>query len=141
MKYILVCFALLSITSCQQLDPKQKQAREELSQILDVHDEIMPKTMSISGRIEELRTHANDSTEEGRAYTHSIAELDSAFQGMNDWMKEFHDIYGDVLMGDQDLSEDQLSQLNNQKEKVEELRKLYDRSFKRSDSLLSLKRE
>jgi predicted nuclease with TOPRIM domain len=129
-----ICLAL--VASCGQVDQEQKEAREKLAEMMDVHDEIMPKTMVISKRIEALQARA-DSTEQNMAYLESIRELDSAYNGMMDWMTEYSDLYAGSLTSTDPLTPEQLDQVDPQLEKVVGLRSLYEESFRRADSLLA----
>lgn len=138
MKTLWIAFAALLIVSCAQEDKTQAEAREKMDRIMATHDEIMPLTSGINERIKKLEIHA-DSTAQGQAYRDAIVELEGASTGMFDWMKSFSETYGDVVSGTQPMDSIQLSGLDEELRQVEELKALYDRSFKRADSLIALK--
>ncbi len=130
----MICLALAA--SCGQVDKEQQEAREKLAQMIEVHDEIMPKTMAVSGKIEALKARA-DEAERKEAYLESIRELDSAYNGMMDWMKAYSETFAGSMNGVEPLSQEQLDQIGPQMEEVEGLRSLYEVSFRKADSLLA----
>ncbi len=136
MRLLISAISLALVASCGQVDQEQKEAREKLAEMMDVHDEIMPKTTVISKKIEALQARA-DSTEQNKAYLESIRELDSAYNGMMDWMTEYSDWYAGTLTSTDPLTPEQLDQVDPQLEKVVGLRSLYEESFRRADSLLA----
>lgn len=92
----LLVVVLFFVTGCrQQTQEKEAGSNEELySRVMEIHDEVMPKMNDIYKKKEQLKDRLakepNLPEEERKEIEASIAELDSASEGMMRWMREFN---------------------------------------------------
>ncbi len=81
-----IIILLLSIQSCQSPQEKQTKADPLYQQIMDIHDDVMPKLSKIHKLKKQLKKSVEaESTEVQRL----ILNLDTADEGMMSWMAAF----------------------------------------------------
>ncbi len=133
-------FSLLLITlfafSCQDKGGNEMAQLHE--EVMDVHDEIMPrheKLLSYQARLEDSLKQMNA---EGRAdsatlvhYHQTIAKLDTAIEGMDDWMHNWDSDY------DQKEKTEALAYLNEQKKIIKKVKQDFQEGEKAAKELLN----
>ncbi|MFC5046282.1 hypothetical protein ACFSTE_04075 [Aquimarina hainanensis] len=87
---ICICLTTLFFISCN----KETQSKEEkefdalMKQVIDIHDEVMPRMGEISSLIKELKPKI-DTTAQGKVYEKSQLELKKSYDHMMRWMSDF----------------------------------------------------
>jgi hypothetical protein len=118
-RIIFLCF----ITSLAGCESNSKDQNQELKQeVIDIHDEVMPlmgDLKSLKKKIDEKNILISQSDPENidkiKELENLSSDLDSAFNGMFVWMRQFQSSYDD-------MSKDEVqTYLLEQKEKVEKV--------------------
>lgn len=103
MKNLLYILALVALVSCGKSGEHQHDAATEsaqsdnpnkvlLDQIMDIHDEVMPKMQDIytlKQSLQDKASAAGISADEKKSLENMMASLDSANTAMMDWMHKF----------------------------------------------------
>ncbi|MCF4101420.1 hypothetical protein L1I30_07065 [Gillisia sp. M10.2A] len=85
----LLCCTLFLI-SCESTSEKKKEYDELFHQVLDIHDEVMPKMVEIPALKKELETIA-DTSAAAEKYRNAATKLEEGDRLMMDWMHSFSD--------------------------------------------------
>ena len=88
MKISYILFALIVIVSCNTSSEKEKRFDQLMTEVIEIHDEVMPKMSDISQLISELKKKA-DTTQTGKAYQEAQSELEESYDFMMTWMSDF----------------------------------------------------
>ncbi len=83
--YILSCFTFIA---CNQVSKEEAEFDAVMQQIIDVHDEVMPKMGEISSLIQQL-TPKIDTTAIGQSHLQAQTGLKKSYDFMMDWMSDF----------------------------------------------------
>ena len=136
MKKILFVFtALLMITfSCKE--EKKEGTQTQMQEVMAIHDEVMPKMGKINTLIQELSAKI-DTTAASAQYADAKKDLEAAHKFMMDWMKGFGDRFtSDEIMKEKALSDEKKKWLDEEEEKVKELRNQINSSIENAEELL-----
>ena len=133
MKFILslVCCSFL-IVSCGDNYEAQQKAHQA---VMEIHDEVMPKTADIQRLIRALKKHIKEDTvldeNSSAMITASIKQLEEADEAMLSWMSNYKQPKKDMP------KEEALNYLKEEKEKITEVRSMMLESISVSKILLS----
>lgn len=132
-KTVLGAMALTLMIACGE-DNSQQQAFDTLkSEVLKVHDEVMPKMGKINTLITELKDKV-DTTEMGRSYEKAKLDLEDSHEMMMTWMKDFGSNFSGTIAKDSLAKKIQL--LKEEDTKVNELKEKINQSIKNAEELL-----
>ncbi|PZD77600.1 hypothetical protein [Mesonia sp. K7] len=124
-KISLLLFVSLLLIACQEEKSNlEKEHEKALQEVLDVHDEAMPKMGELSGLISELEQKIEeDSTQVQlvKAKTNLQAAHDNMMSWMKDFAERFPDVYNDKDYTDEELKA-QLKLLEVEKDEVNAMR-------------------
>ncbi|MCL6220635.1 hypothetical protein [Zunongwangia pacifica] len=87
---LLLSLALLAVSCAEDTSAKKEQYEELFHQVLDVHDEVMPKMGDISELSKDLKAIA-DTSATAEKYLKAEQKLQDADKLMMDWMHSFSD--------------------------------------------------
>lgn len=137
MKKIVFAFAVIFtilLISCKQ---EKKEAKPtQMEEVMAIHDEVMPKMGKINTLIQELNTKI-DTTEATTQYAEAKKNLEAAHKFMMDWMKGFGERFtSDEIMKGKTLSDEKKKWLDEEEEKVKELRNQINSSIENAEDLL-----
>ncbi|MBU2947914.1 hypothetical protein [Zobellia uliginosa] len=129
---ILIALAFSAITiSCNS-----KNESTQMKTVMAVHDEVMPE-MSKMGRLVGELSSKEDSTEIGLKYKKARKDLQEAHKSMMDWMQNFGSRFtSDEILNGAELSDEKQVWLNEEEEKIEEVREQINGSIKKAEELL-----
>lgn len=131
--FLLLAFTLFS--ACKE-EQKKDEKSLQMEEIMAIHDEVMPKMGTISGLIKELKSNV-DTVENEVKYEMAIEELQDAYSSMMEWMQNFGERFDfDEIKNATNLSERKRQWLNEEEEKVKELRNKINTSIENANKLL-----
>ena len=137
MKYtfsLLSAFLILVSYSCKQ---EKKDDANKMAEVIAVHDQLMPEMGTLTKLIGELNSKV-DSTEIGIKYEAAKKDLQNAHKSMMDWMKGFGDNFdSDEILNGKALSPDKQKLLEEERDKIEEIKKRMESSIERAEDLLN----
>jgi uncharacterized protein YoxC len=118
-------FTLMTLIWLMSCDEKKKEAKDVLyDQVMEVHDEIMPKMGDIMKykkqlkiKMEELAADPEMNAEKIEKVKQAITELDNSHEDMMAWMREFNPDFEGMV------TEEVMQYLNEQKVKIEQVGK------------------
>lgn len=138
MKKIVFAFAVIFTTlliSCKQ-EKKEDTTPTQMEEVMAIHDEVMPKMGKLNKLIQELDAKI-DTADTSAKYADAKKDLEAAHKFMMDWMKDFGDRFtSEEIMKGKALSEEKKKWLNEEEEKVEELRDQINNSIENAEKLL-----
>ena len=119
LSHIVMLLALgLVLFSCSDKDKDQEKALEK--EVLDIHDEVMPKMRDIENLKKELteRQESLDSLadEQARLLEELTTQLNESGESMMDWMRNYSREFKEMK------HEEIMKYLEDQKEKVQEVK-------------------
>lgn len=132
----LTLLTLIWMMSCEE---KKKEAKDLLyDQVMEVHDEIMPKMGDIMKYKKQLKTkmdalaeNAEVNSEKIGEFQQAIADLDNSHEEMMAWMREFNPDFEGMV------SEEIIKYLNEQKTKIEQVGKVTHAALNHAEELLA----
>lgn len=131
--FLLLAFTLFS--ACKEEQKKDKKSLQ-MEEIMAIHDEVMPKMGTISTLVRDLKVNV-DSTEIGIMRQRAIEDLQDAYSSMMEWMQNFGERFDfDEIKNATNLSEQKRQWLNEEEEKVKELRNKINTSIENANKLL-----
>lgn len=108
-----------------------------MTEIMAVHDEVMPKMGQFGKLVDELKGMENDSTDMGMRYKKARIELQDTHKAMMDWMQNFGNRFTpDEIMNGAELSEKKREWLNEEEDKVGALKEQINSSIENAQNLL-----
>jgi len=133
---ILICTVLFLSFSCKE-EKKAPEGSSQMEEVMAIHDEVMPKMGTIGKLVGDLKAKV-DSTEMGRKYEVAMKDLQEANTAMMDWMKDFGDRFNheEILEG-KELTEEKQQWLDEEEEKVKEVKEKINGSIARAEALLA----
>lgn len=144
MKLRYTAFLLLSLTilisSCgNQLSKEEQEFDTLMQQVIDVHDEVMPKMGEISSLIKELESKI-DTTTAGKTYKKAQNDLKDSYDYMMKWMSGFSDKFP-YEEKDRKLNPEQLAAkmnvLQGEEVEVKKMRDQVNASIKNAKTILN----
>jgi len=134
----LAFLVMLVLASCNSLSKEEKKFDTLMQEVIDVHDEVMPKMGEISALIKYLDPKI-DSTEIGRSHEKAQQDLKDSYDFMMKWMSDFSDNFPhhteDSKM-DEDKLSSQMKLLQQEKVEVTKLKDQINSSIKNAKKLL-----
>ncbi|ALM08710.1 hypothetical protein SB49_13500 [Sediminicola sp. YIK13] len=125
----------LFFLSCKE-EKKEPNNNVQMKEVMAVHDELMPKMGKI-GRLVGKLNKLEDSTETGQLYKEAKIDLQEANKAMMDWMRELGDRFDyEEIMKGKELTEQKQLWLNEEQDKVKELKEKINGSIERAEKLL-----
>ncbi|MFD2562661.1 hypothetical protein [Aquimarina rubra] len=86
--FFLLITGFLFNFSCNQLSKEEQEFDTLMQQVIDVHDEVMPKMGTMSSLIKDLEPKI-DTTSTGKSYAKAQKDLKDSYDFMMDWMSDF----------------------------------------------------
>lgn len=138
MKKIL-SFALLTLLWTMSCEEKKKEAKDVLyDQVMEIHDEIMPKMGDImkykkqlKSKMDALVENPEENSERIDALNQAITDLDNSHDEMMGWMREFNPDFESMT------SEEIMNYLDEQKVKIEQVGKVTHAALNNAEELLA----
>ncbi|RPG30042.1 MAG: hypothetical protein CBB72_014920 [Muricauda sp. TMED12] len=133
---ILICTVLFLSFSCKE-EKKAPEGSSQMEEVMAIHDEVMPKMGTIGKLVGDLKAKV-DTTEMGQKYEVAMKDLQDANTAMMDWMKDFGDRFNheEILEG-KELTEEKQQWLDEEEEKVKEVKEKINGSIARAEALLA----
>ncbi len=130
----LAAFFLVFISfSCKQ---ENRDGTEKMTQVIAEHDVLMAEMGTLTKLVGELNSKV-DSTETGMKYDSAKKDLQNAHKAMMDWMKGFGDSFdSDEILNGKALSADKQKLLDQEMDKINEVKKLMKSSIENAEDLL-----
>ncbi|MEW7291397.1 hypothetical protein [Aquimarina sp. 2304DJ70-9] len=133
-----VSLILLICASCNQLTGEEQKFDTLMQEVIDVHDEVMPKMGEVSTLIKYLDPKI-DTTAVGKTHAKAQQDLKDSYDFMMKWMSDFSDTFPheneDSKMSAEKLSS-QMKLLQEEKVKVHQLKDQINSSIKNAKKLL-----
>jgi hypothetical protein len=129
---LIVC--LISLSSCK--NEKKTEGPTQMEQVMDIHDEVMPKMGTIGKLIGQLGDKI-EQTDTPDPYIAARKDLRIANKAMMDWMKDFGNSFdSDEIMKGKALSDEKQKILDQQEIAVDVLRDQINTSIANAQNLL-----
>ncbi len=122
----LACLTMLLGISCNQLSGEEQRFDALMQEVIDVHDEVMPKMGEISTLIKYLDPKI-DTTQVGQSHARAQQDLKDAYDFMMKWMSDFSDKFPHDPDNEKMSSEKLSSQMKLLEEEKIEVNKLKDK--------------
>lgn len=133
-KFILIALFINLTLGCK--GNKETAETVQMKRVMSLHDEVMPKMSSMAGLAGELSSK-EDSTEMGVKYTQARKNLQEANKAMMDWMQSFSSRFdSEEIMEGKELSPTKKQWLNEEEEKMEEIKLMMEQSIQNANDLL-----
>ena len=132
---------VFTLNSCDQKPSKEAQEFNSLiKEVLDVHDDVMPKMGEMGKLSGELKAKA-DTTEAGKIYQKALDSLGNAHDAMMKWMENFNTKFPyakDRLKGKstEDILND-IEALKDEQKQVNRVRDAVNGSIKNAKNVLA----
>ncbi|MGB3144129.1 MAG: hypothetical protein WBB24_08465 [Maribacter sp.] len=129
---LIVC--LISLSSCK--NEKKIEGPTQMEQVMEIHDEVMPKMGTIGKLVGQLKPMA-DSLGMESAEAKAMKDLQEANKSMMDWMQEFGDKFdSEEILDGKELSKEKVQLLNEEEQKIEAVKEAINSSISRAEELL-----
>ncbi len=129
---LIVC--LISLSSCK--NEKKIEGPTQMEQVMEIHDEVMPKMGTIGKLVGQLKPMA-DSLGMESAEAKAMKDLQEANKSMMDWMQEFGDKFdSEEILDGKELSKEKVQLLNEEEEKIEAVKEAINSSIARAEEIL-----
>lgn len=142
LRYIsfLSLFLAIALSSCgNQLSKEEQEFDTLMQQVINVHDEVMPKMGEISSLIKNLEPKI-DTTAIGKSYAKAQTELKDSYDYMMRWMSGFSDKFP-YEEKDKKLNPEQLAKkmklLQQEEIEVKKMRDQVNASIENAKKMLS----
>lgn len=124
---IITLLCVIFLFSCKE---------NKMKDIMDIHDEVMPKMSSFGKMVGEL-TSKEDSTAIGLEYKMARQDLQEAHKSMMDWMQGFGSKFdSDEILNGKELSREKKKWLDEEEEKIKAVRNQINESIANAKKLL-----
>ena len=131
---ILTIAGLLSAISCK--DSKKVDEPTRMEQVMDIHDEVMPKMGTLGKLVGQLKPMA-DSLGAESIEAKAMKDLQQANKSMMDWMQGFGNRFdSEEIMNGKELSEEKEQWLKEEEEKVKKVKEDINASIQRAEEIL-----
>ncbi len=137
MKKISFLFTILLFTFSFSCKEKKKEATQ-MDNVMAIHDEVMPKMGTINTLAKKLVVEINkDTTDTSVSYKKAKKDLENAHKSMMDWMTNFSTRFNTAeVLDNKALSPEKQEWLNEEEDKVKELRDQINSSIENAEKLL-----
>lgn len=134
-KLVLSLFTLVLFISCKE-EKKVEEGPSQMEQVMAIHDEVMPKMGKLGRLVGRLKPMA-DSLGVESAQAKAMKDLQEANTSMMDWMQGFGDRFdSDEIMEGKALTAEKQKWLNEEEEKVKEVKESINSSISNAEELL-----
>lgn len=134
--YLLLLFSGSLLFSCKE-EKKAEEGNSQMESVMAIHDEVMPRMGTIGKLVGQLKPRV-DSTETGQAYAHAMEDLQQAHASMMDWMQGFGNRFdSEEILNGKALSEEKKQWLDEEEEKVKQVREQINSSIAKAEALLA----
>ncbi|SEK88659.1 hypothetical protein SAMN04488008_102370 [Maribacter orientalis] len=131
---LLTIAGLLSAISCK--DSKKVDEPTRMEQVMDIHDEVMPKMGTLGKLVGQLKPMA-DSLGAESIEAKAMKDLQQANKSMMDWMQGFGNRFdSEEIMNGKELSEEKEQWLKEEEEKVKKVKEDINASIQRAEEIL-----
>ena len=131
---LLTIVSLLSANSCKESKKAEEPTRME--QVMDIHDEVMPKMGTLGKLVGQLKPMA-DSLGAESIEAKAMKDLQQANKSMMDWMQGFGNRFdSEEIMNGKELSEEKEQWLKEEEEKVKKVKEDINSSIERAEEIL-----
>lgn len=131
---ILAIVGLLSATSCKE--SKKVKESSQMEQVMDIHDEVMPKMGTLGKLVGQLKPMA-DSLGAESIEAKAMKDLQQANRSMMDWMQGFGNRFdSEEIMNGKELSDEKKQWLKEEEEKVKKVKEDINSSIERAEEIL-----
>lgn len=136
-RILLLTLIVSVVSSCKEKAEKTSPKNEQMTKVMAIHDEVMPK-MSVLGNLIGELSSKEDSTTSGERYQNASKDLQAAHKAMMDWMQGFGKRFDpDEILNGKALTSQKQLWLNEEEEKVKALRDQINSSIKMAEELLA----
>lgn len=137
-----IYFAVLSLivlmfSTCGPSGNKEAETDEIYREVMEIHDEVMPKMQDIMNLKEKMRIKIDSMASSGVDQSaidkmeKMITQLDEADEAMMNWMRNFNTDY-------EEMSKEEITNyLNEQKEEITEVKDQMQTAIKEAESMLA----
>ncbi|TYP72806.1 hypothetical protein [Aquimarina intermedia] len=140
---VFILTALLLTYSCDSLSKEEEAFDKKMQEIIDVHDEVMPKMGEMSALIKNLESKI-DTTNATRNYKQAQQNLKDGYDFMMEWMSDFSQKFPHDDKN-KELSNEELNVkmkiLEQEEVEVKELRDQINSSIQNAKSVLKITEE
>ena len=133
--YTLVIAICLNFFSCKEL--KKSEEPSKMEHVMSIHDEVMPKMGTIGKLVGQLKPMADSLGAESAEFK-AMKDLQEANKSMMDWMQGFGDRFdADEIMNGKELSNEKKEWLQEEEDKVQQVKENINSSIERAEEILS----
>lgn len=136
----MILFLVLGMVACQQKPSKMHQEyKQDLDEVLAVHDSVMGKMNSMGNLISEIKKPAQDSIENSPEAKAALSDLENAHDGMMDWMHGFAEKFPDAQKDTTFTKEEykrRIDILQEEKKSIEEVKDNMESSIQKGKEVL-----
>ena len=117
-------------------EEKKETSPSQMEQVMAIHDEVMPKMGQLGKLVGQLKPMA-DSLGTDSPQAKAMRDLQDANKSMMDWMQGFVERFEpEELMDGKELSDEKKQWLNEEEEKVKEVKEKINSSIANAEALL-----
>lgn len=140
MKKLMILFLVLGMVACQQKPSKMHQEyKQDLDEVLAVHDSVMGKMNTMGNLISKIKKPVQDSFENSQEAKAALSDLESAHDGMMDWMhsfaKKIPDAQKDTTFTKEEYKR-RIDLLQEEKKSIEEVKNHMESSIQKGKDVL-----
>jgi hypothetical protein len=133
---LIICSFIL--VACKE--EKKDATPTQMEQVMAIHDEVMPKMGQLGKLVGQLKPMA-DSLGADSPQAKAMQDLQDANKSMMDWMQGFGARFDpEEIMDGKELSEEKKQWLNEEEEKVKEVKEKINSSIANAKTLLNPKK-
>lgn len=136
----MILFLVLGMFACEQKPSKMHQEyKQDLKEVLDVHDSVMGEMSIMGNLISEIKKPAQDSIENSQEKKRALSDLENAHDGMMDWMHGFADKFPDAQKDTTFTKEEykrRIDLLEEEKESIEKVKNDMESSIQKGKVVL-----
>ncbi|MDF4203557.1 hypothetical protein PXD56_11350 [Maribacter sp. SA7] len=133
--YTITIATLLTFIACKET--KKTEEPSKMEHVMSIHDEVMPKMGTLGKLVGQLKPMA-DSLGAESVEAKAMKDLQEANRSMMDWMQGFGDRFdADEIMNGKELSDEKKEWLNEEEEKVQQVKENINSSIERAEEILS----
>lgn len=131
---ILLVICLCIFISCKE--EKKDNSPTQMEQVMAIHDEVMPKMNYLGKLVGQLKPMA-DSLGMESPQAKAMLDLQDANKSMMDWMQGFGTRFEpNEIMEGEELSQEKKQWLNEEEEKIKEVKEKINTSIANAEALL-----
>lgn len=123
-------------TTSQEVDADSLSAQEALyGEVMEIHDAVMPRMSDIMSLNKKLKAVQETSNEDSEKLTELATDLESASEGMMNWMRQFNPQIENM---DPDEA---MRYLNEEKKKITTVKVEMETAIEKADAFLQMQRK